>query len=235
MKKLLTLLLLVVLKNLNAQSPDLKTGISFNYGWTPGPNEINLTWDFFNVGGATANTFTIAYIASLDMNIDASDYLIEGVAYGGAVANAFATINYSVALDPDALPTGNYNFIVFIDYGNNVTESNETNNIVKFGSFNFTNVSVGIKNNPFSVSNLMVYPNPAKEILYISFNEDVSMPNGNYAFYDISGKQVLKGNIYKKMMENKIGINIDQITPGIYFLQIKNGETILETRKIRIE
>lgn len=234
MKKLFTLLSLFALTTIRAQSPDLKTGISFNYGWNPGPNEIFLTWDFFNVGGATANTFTIAYIASLDMNIDASDYLIEGVAYAGAVANAFATINYSVALDPDALPTGNYNFIVFIDYGNDVTESNETNNIVKFGSFNFTNQATTIQKHQTEHSQMTVFPNPAEGIIHITVEQQKPFKDPTYMLYDILGNTLLNGSLTKEASKNNTIIDLKDIPAGVYFLTVKDGEKIIGSRKIMV-
>jgi hypothetical protein len=235
MKKIFTVLsFLLLVFNTNAQAPDLKTGVSFSYGWTPGPNEINLSWDFFNVGGGTANTFTIAYIASLDMNIDAGDYLIEGVAYGGAVANAFATINYSTALAPDALPTGNYNFIVFIDYGNDVAESNETNNIVKFGSFNFTNQTAGIHKNNGSFVDLTVYPNPAEEKLNLSLNLQSAVNNCNYVLCDLLGKEVLTGEINTEALTGKKEIDLTEIPSGVYFLNLRTGESVIESKKIMV-
>lgn len=231
-KLLLSFLCAISVYQLKSQSPDLKTGVSFSYGYDQTNEILNLTWDFFNVGGGTANTFTIAYIASTDMTVDASDYLIDYKTYAGAVTNAFATITFTYDFSPGDLPAANYNLIVYIDYGNNVTESNETNNIVKFGTFNYT--SVGIKENPLFSIKTNAYPNPAKEMITVSFE---SKKEGDFdmKLFDVTGKQVRRQEFENKNFYYESTLDLKGLTPGIYLLQVYSAGTTVSSKKIIVE
>lgn len=235
MKKLFILIFALTLCTaVKAQAPDLKTGVSFSYNWAQQTNDLSLTWDFFNVGGSTNTTFTIAYIASTDLTIDAGDYMLDYVVASGAVANAFATVNFTAQLAPDALPTAVYNLIVFIDYGNNVSESNENNNIVKFGTFNFTNQGVGIKENTSNLLDVSVYPNPAVEKLEITLNLKERIKELNYSLKDISGHEVIHNACETDDLLIKKEVVLPSLAKGIYFLNIKSGSTTIATKKIII-
>lgn len=235
MKKLFILIFALTLCNVvKAQAPDLKTGVSFSYNWAQQTNDLSLTWDFFNVGGNTSTTFTIAYIASTDLTIDAGDYMLDYVVASGAVANAFATVNFTAQLAPDALPTAVYNLIVFIDYGDNVTESNENNNIVKFGTFNFINQGVGIKENISNLIDVSVYPNPAVENLEIALNLKEKIKDISYSLVDLSGHEVMNNACETDDLSIKKEVILPPLAKGIYFLNIKSGSAIIATKKIII-
>lgn len=235
MKKLFILLsILTFAKVAKAQAPDLKTGVSFSYNWAQQTNDLSLTWDFFNVGGGTSTTFTIAYIASTDLIIDNGDYMLDYVVGSGAVANAFATVNFTAQLAPDALPTALYNLIVYIDYGNTITESNENNNIVKFGSFNFINQEVGVKENNSALLGISVYPNPTSEKFELTLDLYKKTDNINYSLTDLSGTEVLNNTIDADALSIKKEVILPALAPGLYFLSIRSGKSNLATKKIII-
>ena len=219
-----TLLLLLVFCFAQAQSPDFKCGVSFNYGYNKPNKTINLTYDFFNVGGGTNTSFTIAYIASTDMNIDASDYLVDYKAYGSAVANAFATVSFSYAFSDGDLPPGLYNFIMYLDYGNNVTESNETNNIVSFGTFQFEGTPTGIEASSSSLNNTSIYPNPMNNRLQLKSEKLIS----EIRLTNAKGKIIRVETPGARAYE----METNELNPGIYFMQILFGDGALETRKV---
>jgi hypothetical protein len=61
---------------------------------------------------------------------------------------------------------------------------------------------------------LNVYPNPATTSLKI----ESDFPNAQYLIFDSYGRTVLKGEVQEKQ------INVSDLTPGLYFLQINAGE-----------
>ena len=211
--------------NMQSQSPDFKCGVSFNYGYNKPAKIVNLTYDFFNVGGGTTTSFTIAYIASTDMIVDGSDYLIDYKVYGSAVANAFATVSFSYAFSPGDLPTGLYNFIVYLDYGNQVAESNENNNIVSFGTFDFEGLSTDLRpstENQFE--SITCFQDPASKLTMFTGNTQIKKLTVFSA----------QGSLIKCVLpESHSGeLATDDLSPGIYFLtfEFESGHTV--TRKI---
>ncbi len=212
--------------------PDFKTGISFSYGYNQSNQELNLTWDFFNVGGATSNSFTIAYIASIDMNIGPEDYLIGSKAYGSAVANAFATVTFTYGFAPGDLPSGLYNFIVYLDYGNKIAESNENNNIISFGTFNFVDTPTGIKPDFAPTTDIAFFPNPATNFIQLQANQNYAGNELKYSLLDISGKEVLQGNFSEiNATENKT-LSLENLQKGIYFFRVESEGKILQEKKL---
>ncbi len=233
--RLLALAFLFFYLNSTAQLPDFKTGISFSYGYSQQDKELNLTWDFFNVGGAATSSFTIAYIATLDMNIGPEDYLIGSKSYGSAVANAFATVTFTYGFAPDDLPSGLYNFVVYLDYGNKIAESNENNNIISFGTFNFVSTPTGTSKFPKEDSNLFVYPNPASDLLTLDFNNLIGMENLNYKLYNFSGQELLSENLEQEATVTEKKISVTDLPTGIYFLNLRTSGEIISTKKIVIK
>lgn len=72
-----------------------------------------------------------------------------------------------------------------------------------------------------TVSNeFAIYPNPAKDILNISFAGNSQ--HAEFIIYDILGKIVLKQNEFSETTS----INIRQLNNGAYFYKFTNGETL---------
>ncbi|MDX2174311.1 MAG: T9SS type A sorting domain-containing protein [Bacteroidota bacterium] len=237
MKKnlLLTTFVFLFSKFLNAQAPDFKTGISFSYGYNTPTKTLNLTWDFFNVGGGTSTTFTIAYIASTDLTIDGSDFLIDQFAYAGAVSNAFATKTFTYAFGPGDLPNGVYNLIVYLDFGNDVAESNENNNIVSFGTFNFVGTT-GLIENATPTLSFNVFPNPSSDgELNVTINSDKKADNPNIKIYNLEGKEVYSKQLAEMNMVEHNKLYLNDLPKGLYFVQLLSGNSVLSSQKVLIE
>ncbi len=64
-------------------------------------------------------------------------------------------------------------------------------------------------------SNIEIYPNPAKDNLYIDFNNEIK---GNIIITNQLGQVVKKTNIDGK----EITINIEDLTSGVYFINVSN-------------
>jgi len=79
------------------------------------------------------------------------------------------------------------------------------------------------------------YPNPASEFVNFGVNLQKSIKL-NIEIYDLMGKSVAKTQptIYKEGTSEK-RISVSHLANGIYIGQIRNGETILESRKIIID
>jgi hypothetical protein len=101
------------------------------------------------------------------------------------------------------------------------------NNIYAFGDyFDGTNITyllykadlstLGINDNSLEENQITISPNPTTEYLEIS-NLDT---NTNYSIYSVDGKLALSG---KTISGEKI--NISKLNTGIYFLNIKDGNT----------
>ena len=74
---------------------------------------------------------------------------------------------------------------------------------------------------------IKLFPNPAKDQLYLTFEEDTNAPD-TLTVYDITGKIVL----YKNRFLPKTVINISNIANGIYTCKLSKNKTILAIKKI---
>lgn len=75
-----------------------------------------------------------------------------------------------------------------------------------------------------------VYPNPAKEALYIDINAFVK-PEINYQLIDISGRTILIGTWFNN--KSQFHLNTSQIESGVYLLKIQIDE-LSESKKVII-
>ncbi|MDM1408514.1 T9SS type A sorting domain-containing protein [Myroides sp. DF42-4-2] len=83
--------------------------------------------------------------------------------------------------------------------------------------------SSNLSTEKFDKPTFSIYPNPTKGIVYIDTQEQLNQ----YFVYDLTGKQVLYGNLES---ENKI--NLEGLQKGMYFLQITTTNGKYETVKI---
>lgn len=81
--------------------------------------------------------------------------------------------------------------------------------------------------NKLAIENgIKVYPNPTKDIVYITLDE--LQADFEILFYDISGKLIYSGN----MLTQKKKIDISVLTTGIYILKLKDAKGNTFTHKI---
>ncbi len=71
---------------------------------------------------------------------------------------------------------------------------------------------------------IVVYPNPASEILTVKSNQ---IPISNFVIYDLLGKIVMQG----AFLNNEQTIEINSLENGNYFLQLWNDKTMLKILK----
>lgn len=83
-------------------------------------------------------------------------------------------------------------------------------------------------NNTSSTSddNVKLYPNPAKDVLNISYSKNISV--GNIAIYNLVGKQVYNS----KVSGYSAKLNIENIPSGIYFVRLMDDTgRVIATRR----
>jgi len=88
-----------------------------------------------------------------------------------------------------------------------------------------TNITAPIKVDEYSeLNNVIAFPNPTSGDLHLRLS---TSQKGEYSLLDISGRTVQNGNL-----DFKSTINMTDLSPGEYFLMIKNtdGETLLMKR-----
>lgn len=92
------------------------------------------------------------------------------------------------------------------------------------------NHSVSINSKDITLS---IYPNPASQNLYIKFSTDKNT-QVELGIYDIIGKQVIEVmNAQSDPISETITVDIaDKLNPGVYFVRLKCGTTMLTRRLI---
>ena len=70
----------------------------------------------------------------------------------------------------------------------------------------------------------MVYPNPAAGVLNVVVNRPGSV---QFLLNDISGRSLLRETFVRR-----ISVNLEPLTPGIYFYELRDGRGVIKTGKI---
>ncbi|MEI7594725.1 MAG: T9SS type A sorting domain-containing protein [Bacteroidota bacterium] len=83
-----------------------------------------------------------------------------------------------------------------------------------------------VSNNEINVSNFLLYPNPASDILNIEVPE-----NSSFQMLDINGKLVVAETAI--MANQKQSIDVNNLTNGIYFIKI-NNDSFVNSKKVVI-
>lgn len=81
--------------------------------------------------------------------------------------------------------------------------------------------TTGIKENPLKYSQVKLYPNPASEKLYLSFNSDV-IQSYQLEIFDFIGSKKITEKIESGSITSEIGLN--NLKPGTYMLVLKSNE-----------
>jgi extracellular elastinolytic metalloproteinase len=89
--------------------------------------------------------------------------------------------------------------------------------------------NLGANDNGSLENNFNIYPNPSKGIVNIQSRLDLG--NADISVFDINGRKVFNQNVE---IQNVVSINTENLSTGIYILQI-NGENYSHTTKLIIE
>jgi hypothetical protein len=85
-------------------------------------------------------------------------------------------------------------------------------------------LTIGIKENTKSISNVKLFPNPAEGAFTLSFNNE-NGTNSSYELINALGQSVRKGSIGSEKGLVKYVVELDGIDPGIYFVKLISGNS----------
>jgi hypothetical protein len=98
-------------------------------------------------------------------------------------------------------------------------------------TFVYTPCSVGIAENEKTGTTLSVYPNPANEMVTVSFKTN-NPENYNVKVLDIFGRTVKEENARSISGENSHPLTLDALAKGVYMIVVKFGELTYKTKLI---
>ena len=89
-------------------------------------------------------------------------------------------------------------------------------------------------NEDLDFSSFNIFPNPAKESVAISLDENIQSNDLNVDIYDIIGKKVYSSK-FRSLNSNKVNIDVKEFKQGVYIITLsKNGHS-LKTRRLIVE
>ena len=217
-----------VWEEVNKVSPTLA---NVNYGWKC--FEGNAVYN--NTGNCATITGTTAPLVVANHNTGACSitggYVYRGTTYPNLVGK-YLFSDYCLGKIGITTSTGATTFSPtfsgnFVSFGEDIAGELYISDIG--GTiYKITDTSLG--NESFENKLFTIYPNPAKDILFI----DKSQSNypSEIEIYDINGKLVLQQET-EKISQNKI--DISQLTKGFYFVTIKNDSSENSQYKLVVE
>ena len=148
----------------------------------------------------------------------------------GATVN-FNTASPSISLAGTGISGLDGNYWVTLDASNFVMIS-KTGNYVLYWSKSATPptacATITSLKNELSDKDLIIYPNPAKDVVTLSFS---SSDKSSICFRDLGGRIVLQQTTSD---ENQVFIPLSRFTAGVYFVSVQNAKgTII--RKLIVE
>jgi uncharacterized repeat protein (TIGR01451 family) len=168
------------------------------------------TWD---ISGNGVLTFTFENILLPDSNVNQ------------AASNGFLSFTIQ-PLDTTTLGTLIENRAgIFFDF-NEAVLTNTVWHTVDTG-FLVRNVPLKVEEKK-PVSMLSIFPTPANELVHIGFRNLKGFGNLRLRLYDVYGKSVLE----QKMQGKSAEILRNGLTSGVYFLEIWDGERVIEVKKV---
>jgi uncharacterized delta-60 repeat protein len=103
------------------------------------------------------------------------------------------------------------------------------NNLVYFPFIRLYSTYTSIYEIPNSEINFSVFPNPAKNQIYLKFETYNSLPD-SYEIIDLYGKVI----IIEKITSPYTQINVEHLPSSLYLLQVKNKGIVVGNKKISI-
>lgn len=172
-----------------------KSNLAFNAINIPSASDtINVSvWSYDSTNISTKHhKISFSEYESIDPSINL--YLLDN--YLNVVTNIRSTNEYDFMITTDVNSYGNDRFKIIL---------------------NNTNTSLPTT---FKKQNIVLYPNPANEKLYLQ-SLDFSTSTINYIIYDLMGREIMKGN---SSLENSISeINIYTLEKGNYLIRVSDN------------
>lgn len=200
------------------------------YTSVAGLGNHNITYQYTNAAGCTGTAIlpinvNSGPVVTLNLSIDSvcsgsGSVTLSG---GSPAGGTFSGTGVSGGnFDPSALSAGTYNIIYTYTDGGGCTNS-DTNSVLVSGCLGLEDLSF---------NDILLYPNPADEIVNLSISSNI---NAQFSMniITVDGKAVEQRNIQVVNGINNFVINTSNYASGVYFVQLNDG-THHFTKKIVI-
>jgi hypothetical protein len=247
MKKIFTILFLGSILIGKSQSSievkDMTSTLGVPANWTvslgtTAGNTTSRTFDIKNIGSTTNTYVVIRYDVSLHSSAVAY-YCFAGTCYGnttfisptpliltaGQSASQYTAQYTTLTTDLDEAPTVGVSRVKYTF--RNVSNVNDS---LQF-TLIYNNPAAGVKELNNAVSRLEIAPNPANEMVNLSFNFK-GTGIGELTVVNALGQSLLNKSIALTEGKNNVSFNVSELPQGVYFVRIKNGEAITTKRLV---
>ncbi len=231
MKKLYTLFFAVVLSlTSNAQTewtgPTITVTKANFADWTLEGNQDRITANVWLTRADSRGLFNIVTETDFDNNNYTSPADTEWA--NGTIADGVGTLTFTTwdVSNGEQKPTIGQNKVlhlitdnIYIDFVVTAWTQGDGNGGTGGGGFTYErSTDQSLSTTTFSLDKkIKLFPNPSKDFIQVSG----LTKSEKYSIYGILGKEVLHGSI-----ANEGKIEIQQLTKGIYFLKLNNGNAI---------
>ncbi|CAN5915256.1 hypothetical protein BH11BAC7_BH11BAC7_20360 [soil metagenome] len=236
MKTKLLFMSALVCIGMNLNATDLAPGINYQYN-PPGSNGIitSIEVDCVENDGSSASSFDISMY--LYDQATSAVYVIGTQSVSYISGNGLYTIsNWNIDInDNPNVPAGSYRLGVWVDSNDDISESDENNNVgLLSGNINFTPSANGIYANSFLANSLNLFPNPSNENTTVNFTlQEGAAVTLN--IFDMTGKlvQVVTDNEQMIAGDYSIRVATEELSSGVYFMTLTSGELSV-TRRLTV-
>lgn len=169
-----------------------------------------------NIGSTNAVGHYLQFYFSTNTTLDAADTKLDEVLIASLAANASSPFTNRVINVSNSFGIGNYFLLVVADGGNNLAETNETNNVMAIPFSVSTATSII---DPQGEQPIRFNPNPANQLLVLTglgVNRQY-----NYSILDYTGRLLLNGTIQNTTQHQ---INTSNLPAGTYMLRLYNTQ-----------
>ena len=231
----------------NSYDPNIKEvtpkGIGAAGIISPSTTELTYTVHFQNTGNAPA--INVFIIDTLDINIIPESIEIVGRSHNmspqwiapGVLKFNFTNINLADSFSNEPASHG---FVTYkVKLIDNISLGTQVSNTAYiYFDFNapiVTNTALNTLDMITSSSiqsrnvNISVYPNPAKEELFISINNLKANSNAYFELYNIAGEKVIAQNI----TGNNVRLDLSNLSKGLYLLKTNVGVELSTVKIIK--
>ena len=202
----------------------------------------DVTFDIKNISSTTSNTYVVKRYDML-LNITSLDTAKAHFCFAGSCFGVDTYVSPTLSLIPNQstseIPGPNFILDAELDEAsvvglshvkytimNIVTHSDSLQFTVKYNSN-----PTGIKETNGTNSSFEIFPNPAKEIASILINAPKNHESKLVLFNSL-GEIVYQKDLSITEGKNKVDINIETLSSGVYFANIKTGGTTISKKLI---
>lgn len=127
---------------------------------------------------------------------------------------------------PDDAASGEYRIRIFARENEGQEWQLLEGATVNYLPLTIENGKLGIEELKNEANEIVIYPNPVKNILYIKSDSEQQIKS--ISIFDFSGKEVLQGNIYPSN-----GVNVSSLISGAYIIKIQTSKEIMKYKFIK--